>query len=221
MKFLLKLIRFIYRPIKLYFLNKKVTDGRGKIICLDPFFKIKIKLGHNSKLILNGDLTFLTHLEGNLLSYINISDNATMIIDGPFTIGNGVRIHLQQDSILHIGGADKEDLSGITENSKIMVYNSIKIGKDFLCAWDVFITDSDWHSLTHNNVLQKHHGPVIIGDKVWITSGCKILKGTEIGNGSIVGSSSVLSNTKYLKSSIIKGNPAVGKVKNISWSRKI
>ena len=70
MKLLLKIIRYIYRPIKLYFLNKKVTEGRGKIFLSDPFFKIKISLGANARLILNGDLTFLTHLEGNLLSHI-------------------------------------------------------------------------------------------------------------------------------------------------------
>lgn len=198
-----------------------ITAGNGKIICTDPFFKIKITMGKNSELILNGDLTLLTHMEGNLISYINIGDNAKMIIDGPFVIGNGVRIHLNKDSTLHIGGADKEDLSGITENTKIMVYESVRIGKDFLCSWDVFITDSDWHTIIHDNKIQNHNKPVIIGDKVWITSGCKILKGTEIGECSIVGSNSVLTNTKFSKSSVIKGNPAVGKIKNIIWSRKI
>jgi len=28
-----------------------------------------------------------------------------------------------------------------------MVYKRITIGKDFLCSWNMFITDCDWHGM--------------------------------------------------------------------------
>lgn len=81
-------------------------------------------------------------------------------------IRNGVRIFLSRNSELYFGGADHDDLSGITENTILMVRESIKIGKDFICAWDVFITDFDWHSVYKNEVLMRHTAPVEIGNKV-------------------------------------------------------
>lgn len=216
-----KIIRLLFLPFKLYMLNKLITEGNGKIVTNDLFLKIKIFKGKNSKFILNGNLTLDRHLGGESLIYINIGDEAELKIDGNFMIGNGVRIHLCKKSQLKIGGAMNENISGITENTKIMVYDSVTIGKDFICAWDVFITDSDWHKIEKDNIVKSHHKPVYIGDHVWVTSGCKILKGTNIGKGSIVAGNAILTNNFYPDYSIIAGNPPSVVSKNINWSREI
>jgi len=216
-----KIVKRLYRWIKTWYLNKKVTSGHGKIIINDPFFKVKIIVDQGGEFVLNGKLIFERHLEGGGITVIRVSSGARLTIDGDFMIGNGVRISLSKNSELYFGGADQDDLSGITENTKLMVRESIKIGKDFICAWDVFITDCDWHSVYKNGDLMSHTAPVEIGNKVWFTSGCKILKGSVIGDNSIVTSNSVVSNKRFENNSIISGNPAISKKSELTWKRVI
>lgn len=45
-----------------------------------------------------------------------------------------------------------------------MVNQKIEIGKDFDCAWDVFISDCDWPQI-EGQPFQRN---VRIGDHVWV-----------------------------------------------------
>lgn len=101
-----------------------------------------------------------------------------------------------------------------------MVYNSISIGSDLLCAWDVFISDSDWHLINRYGTTSDHHADIVIGDHVWIAPGCNILKGTNIGDGSIIANKST-TNKSYPTNTLIAGNPAKAIQHNINWSRDI
>jgi len=223
MRKIFAIFRILIIYLKTFFLKKKFDNENVKIYISDPFLKITIIKEKDSKLIINGTLKFIRHLGGNGEIWIYLSENSTLQINGDFIIGNGVRIYLSKNSKLCFGGKSKESESGITENSKIMVYNSINIGKDFLCAWDVFISDSDWHSIFKDNVLLKNHTiPIVIGDHVWIGPGCSILKGTKIGEGSIIGSKSLLSNNTFPENSLIAGIPAKVIIENsVKWTRDI
>jgi acetyltransferase-like isoleucine patch superfamily enzyme len=132
-----------------------------------------------------------------------------------FSIGPGGQISLMSGAILSIGGQLKESGSGITSNSILMVKKSLKIGYDFICAWDVYITDCDWHQISG----QEAQADVEIGNHVWIANSCNILKGTKIGDNCIIASNSKLINKQFDDDSLIAGIPAKIIKNDIQWSR--
>lgn len=179
--------------------------------------KLKIRKGQHSTFILDGVLNVSPFRHGHEPVRITLDAGATLEVCGDFTIGNGTEIYLWDDSYLRIGGNDLESGSGITERTRIMVYKRITIGKDFLCAWGVFITDCDWH-LVETKLPQDD---VTIGDHVWIALNCSILKGTQIGSGSIVSTGTVISKKRFPDSCIIGGNPAMVLDSVVGWRRDL
>ena len=94
--------------------------------------------------------------------------------------------------------------SAISEDSVI------SIGADCLIGHNVFIIDSNFHSL---NPDLRHGGgkttskEVCVGNNVFIGSCVTILKNTHIGDGSVVAAGAVVSGT-FPSRSLIAGNPA-------------
>ena len=195
----------------------KVTEGRGKIILYDPSIRLNITKSPGAKFVLNGNLIISPHLRGITPINIILEANATLIIDGDFTIGQGIAISVSKGAEVYIGGKDKESAAGITADTTIMAYHKIHIGKDFLCAWDIFISDSDWHHIDG----QSHHADVFIADHVWIAHKTSILKGTTIGEGSIVASHSKLINKTFGSNALVGGTPAKELKSPVNWCRDI
>lgn len=210
-----------YIPSKLicllrsWYYTQKVDSGKGRIIIQDPFIKFKIIKGRGSSFSLLGNLIIQEH--NGLIDpiYIRMGNNSILNINGDFNLGSGVRIILSDKASLIIGGKVNESASGITANTLIMVYKKITIGKDFVCAWNVFISDSDWHSIEGEN----HSDDVNIGDHVWIANSCSILKGVKIGDNCIVGSHSKLIKKAYIDNTMIAGIPAKVVKTEINWKR--
>jgi hypothetical protein len=218
--------RNLLRP-KLYlikarsiFIKRKLSNKNSKVIMNNPFYKITIVKKKGAVFNINGTLKLISDCGQTNRTYIDLEENATLQIDGDFWIGNGVRILVAKNGLLKIGGRDKESESGITSNSTIFTYSKIDIGKDFLCAWDVFITDSDWHYLEFDGVPQLN-SDVSIGNHVWVTNNCSILKGTKIGNNCVIGNYSLLSDKTYPDNSLIAGIPAKILKQNCKWSRDL
>lgn len=204
----------IIRRIKSRYYTLKYVDGKGEIYFASNSVKLKVRKGKNAKLNIDGKLMVISHLMGTNQTNIVLGERAKLSVRGDFQLGNGVTIALAEDARLTIGGKLKESNSGITANSTLMVNKKIAIGRDFLCAWDVFITDSDWHSIEG----QHHQGDVIIGDHVWIAHKSSILKGTIIGDGCIVASHSKLGNKEYPEDSLIGGTPGKVLRTDVSWN---
>ncbi|MBP1663195.1 MAG: hypothetical protein H6Q19_335 [Bacteroidetes bacterium] len=209
-------ITFICKIRSNYYTNK-IDDGGGKIIISDTFMNFKIKKHPTARLIIKGNLRTIAHVGNKNPIYIELGENSTLSIEGDFTIGRGVRITLNTNSVLIIGGKEKESDSGITADTLIMVYKKISLGKDFMCAWNVFISDSDWHHIEGQN----HHSDIIIGDHVWIANSNNILKGSVIGNNTIVASNSKTINSAYPDNVLIGGVPAKILREKIGWSRDL
>lgn len=204
--------------IKSYFLSKKVDEGNGKFIIKDSKIKVKIRKRDGAKLQLNGNVIISSHsCSTNKTVTIDLGKHSLLKIDGDFTIGNDVKIHLNKGAQLSFGGKLIESASGITADTFIMVNKKIEIGTDFLCAWGVFITDSDWHQIEG----QAHQADVLIGNHVWIANNSSILKGTAINDNCIVASNSKLINRIYPSDSMIAGSPARVVKSDIKWSRDI
>jgi len=214
----------IYRRIICFFreisLNAQV-DERASKRCgfrLDgPYAKLLITKAQGAKIIINGRVEVNRWFYGEGISCISMGENSRLEIDGDFVIGNGVRISLCRDARLYIGGKRQESASGITENTKIMVRKNISIGTDFMCAWNVFITDCDWHPI--DNLPSQ--ADVQIGNHVWVAPNCSILKGTAIGDGSIIATATLLHKADIPAESLCGGNPFKILSRGKKWSRDL
>lgn len=198
-----------------YYFSQRIDDGGGKIIITKPFIRFKIQKDKTARLYIKGDFRVVPNILGNDQTIISLGRNAIFKVNGDFTIGQGVRFGLSENSMLTIGGKNKESDSGITANTVIMVFKKIEIGKDFICAWNVFISDSDWHTIEG----QPKQADVFIGNHVWIANSCSILKGSIINDNSIVASHSKINNREYPPNVILAGLPAKVVKNDINWSR--
>jgi len=198
-------------------IKRQLSNENSSVELNDPHFKINIVKKKGAKFIVNGKLILASHYGVTNPATIFLDENATFQIDGDFGIGNGVLIRVDKNGLLKFGGTDVEVGSGITCNSTIYVNKKVEIGKDFSCAWNVFISDCDWHYIEYDGVPSKIQSDVLIGNHVWIAHDCSILKGTKIGNGSIVGSHSLLGGKTYPENSLIAGTPAKVIKNNCSW----
>ncbi len=199
-------------------LARLVDEGGGGIEpCEHPRFPFDVFKEPGAKLVLNGRLRLASFLGGNEASAIVIHAGGTVLIDGDFTIGNGVRIFVAKGASLHIGGSRVEPHSGITCNSTIMVQRHMQIGHDFLCAWNVLVTDSNWHGIRG----QASQADVKIGDHVWIAHGASVLKGARLGDGVVVASHSLASDADFPPHSLIGGTPAKVLRSDVVWQREV
>ena len=200
------------------FLVKKQFAGDGEVFFKNPLYRLKVMRGKNAKIVLRGKLTFSSFLGNNKSTEILLDEDATLEIDGDFEIGGGVSIYVQRGGVLKIGGREKEDKSGITCDSRIMVSKHVEIGKDFVCAWGCFISDCDWHQIFHGGVLANFQKDTIIGNHVWVAHGCSILKGSVIGDGCIVGCKSIVQQS-FPENCLVVGCPAKVVRTDCSWKR--
>lgn len=212
--------RRLILKIRAYRVRRNILNKDSRVELNDPLKVIIIK-EKGARFICKGTLRFSSHFGGNYPICIHLRKNATLQIEGDFTLGNGVQIFVNENGFLRIGGKEVETGSGITCDSKIYAYKRIEIGKDFLCAWNVFLTDCDWHSTKYDGVASELSSDVIIGNHVWISHGCNILKGTKIGDGSIVGTNSLLRNKTYPEQSLIVGTPGKVVKRNCEWNRDL
>ncbi len=211
------IFKILICKIKSKYYCRYIDEGNGKIIFKDSNIALKINKTKGSKLILNGDVMISSHIGGNNPIVINLGKNSILEFGGDFIIGNGVRLAINNGAVLYFGGKDLESASGITADTIIMCNKRIKIGNDFLCAWGVFISDSDWHSIGSQN----HQADVFIGNHVWIANNSNVLKGSIIGDNSIVASQSKIINKSYPPNSMLAGVPATIVKTGITWCRDI
>ena len=91
--------------------------------------------------------------------------------------------------------------------SRISASDEITIGDAVMLARDVYITDSDWHTIYDRTVRAEAPAPVHIGDNVWLGDGSCVLKGVTIGENSVVAARAVV--VKDVPANVVvAGNPA-------------
>jgi len=210
-------IKYLICKIKSIYYSCYIDDGNGRFIIQDPNIKLRLKKNKGSKLLVNGTVIINSHIGGINPVVISLGVDSILEIAGDFSIGNGVKIILEEKAVLYFGGKEIESASGITSDTIIMCNKKISIGKDFLCAWGVFITDSDWHSIGD----QFHQADVSIGNHVWIANNSSVLKGSNIGDNSIIASQSKVINKIFTSNSMLAGIPARVVKDDITWSRDV
>lgn len=171
--------------------------------------------GKNAKLEISGAITVAGWGGSYLPSSLILGDDSCVRILGNFMIGPNVHISTRAGAEIEFGGESKSSGSGITCNSRIMAENSIKIGADAIMAWDVLVTDSDWHRIERSQRIEA----VEIGDSVWIAHGVSVLKGSFIPSGSIVGAKSLVQAKFSGKNLLLAGTPARVIREGVQWER--
>lgn len=176
---------------------------------------LRILMGEKCVVTLIGTLQVNSWGGSNITSSISCSNESTLIIFGDFEIGPNVHIQLAQGAKLTLGGKKNSSASGITCDSRIMVEDTLNIGCDCIIAWDVFISDSDWHDMS--GIVRC--SPVSIGDHVWISHGVSVLRGSVIPSGCIIGARSLVANVFDTEKALIAGVPAKVIRNGVEWSR--
>jgi acetyltransferase-like isoleucine patch superfamily enzyme len=184
--------------------NVRITSSKMRLEC---------RRHRTATVIVKGKLELMSWLRNSEPVIICLERDARLEINGDFLLGPNCRISVNPGASLIIGGCEKERVSGFTANLLLIAVKLITIGKDFLGAWDIFITDSDHH------VYGGEVGtlPVIIGDHVWATPNVSILKGAHIGADSVIAHRAVVLKGDHLAQSLLAGNPAVRIAQAKEW----
>ncbi len=175
-----------------------------KVRFISTRMRLVILKARSSRVILNGTLEISPWLGNYQPVVISLGDDAEFRIDGDFLLGANCRISVGIKASLVLGGRQCESASGITENAIILVAKSIEIGKDFLGAWGLFITDADHHQYGDANPPIS----VNIGDHVWMCPESSVLKGACIGANSVITQRAVVLCGVYPDCSLLGGMPA-------------
>lgn len=181
----------------------RYCKGCGRIIFKSSF--VKLRVSNCGTIKLNGNLIIDSHLDTPGYISISIRRNGFLCVENDFVIGQNIKIFVNDNAKLLIKGRHIESTSGITCDSSIMCYKSITIGSDFLCSWNVYITDCDWHQIIKNGIYEKVNDNVVIGNHVWIASNVIISKGAFIGNDVIIGAYTKIGNKMVSDRSTIVG----------------
>ncbi|MHA6533610.1 acyltransferase [Paenibacillus sp. BAC0078] len=130
------------------------------------------------------------------------------VLSNNIKIGNNVTIY---PDVLFWG--DGEIVIGnnvdIGKDTVIFSHNKVSIGDNTSIAAQCFIIDSN-HGFERNKLIREqplNSKEIIIGEDVWIASGCKIIKGAEIKDGSVIGAMSLV-NSLIDENTIAVGVPA-------------
>ena len=100
--------------------------------------------------------------------------------------------------------------------------SNIIIGNDCMFSDEIYIRPHDGHCIYDINTkeLLNDNKDIIIGNHVWVSNRCTILKGAKVGNNCVVGNSSLVNKKIEKNNCIIAGIPAKVVKENISWDRK-
>lgn len=216
-----KVIIYLYCLLKGKYYTMKYVNGRGQIIFNYPYLKLRIDKCQNASFELRGNLILDSHCGGRGYVSIRLMPGASFVVENDFLLGQNCKIHVHNNAFLYIGGKKKESVSGITSDSIIMCYKNISIGTDLICGWNVFITDSDWHTTFVNGQKRSHHKDVNIGNHVWIGSNVIISKGVYINSNSVIAAFSKVGAGNFPQNSVLAGIPALVLPLSIDWNRDI
>jgi acetyltransferase-like isoleucine patch superfamily enzyme len=110
---------------------------------------------------------------------------------------SGVKI-VTQTSSAHVLVGEEAMLGGVT----IVCTERVEIGRGAILA-NSYLTDKDFPLDEAEKPV-----PVKIGEDCWISGGCGVLKGTDLGNGSVLGVGAVCRQGRYPAGFVLLGNPA-------------
>lgn len=228
--------------------NNKIVwlkkDTERNIYFKSPAFKLDIS-GNNNSVILTGKIRRKNLFK--LLSGLKLTikgDNNRVLIEFPNNFQNTWICISENNNLFSIKKTKfpvREATFFIEGNSDVIIgegsqlknrglyvvlngcykqKHKLILGDNVYIAKDAIIRTSDGHTLIDLTTGKAFNEPkdIIIGNNVWITSRCTILKGTKLPDNSIVGACSLVNKEFREKNVLIAGSPARIIKKNIDWA---
>lgn len=96
----------------------------------------------------------------------------------------------------------------------------ISFGNNCSLGWGITFNTSDGHPVWHKGEKQQMEASIEIGDNVWLTPHCSLLKNAQIPDHCIVAQKSVITKRFTEKHCLIGGIPARVVAHGIEWHAK-
>lgn len=140
-----------------------------------------------------------------------------LVFRGSCKFAKATQILVWDKGVLEIG-----DSSWLGSFTKVVVFGSVSIGKNFMSSWECQIFDTDFHFIINksNKTVADNIKPVTIGERVWLGSRVSVLKGTALPDETIVAASSLCNanySERYSNSIILGGVPAKLLTENVVY----
>lgn len=195
-RFELPVFRPVYRLLERErLLRLSLWNAFTRIVYHTPIFKLRCDSVGRGLYLIGGIPLVMGHLRLKLGDDVSLHGKSTLI---------GAKVF--ENPTLSIGS-----------NSCLGYQLIIDVGCDVTIGNNVFIGDRvsilsyDGHPVKpeerHLPASRASSKPIVIGDNVWISGNCVILKGVTIGEGAVIANGSVVT-TKVPPKSMAFGNPA-------------
>lgn len=196
--------------------HKKIKGKSNKIEYTDVIL-------NNITFDIKGDNNNIKIKSGSILNNVKFfirGNHHTVMIEKNCIFSRGGSIWFEHDNgHLKIGeNTTMEDVHiAVTEPG-----SQINIGRNCMFAYDIDIRTGDSHSIidSESGVRINYAKDIRIDDHVWLSSHCRVLKGSTICKNSIVGTNAVVTKAFNEEGVILAGIPARIVKRNISWDRK-
>lgn len=166
--------------------------------------RMRVVKAREGRIEITGRLIVSAWMGGAGTTRLFVGRGAWLVVGNDFRIGHDVLLVVSEGGRLELGGRDRAATSGITCKSVVFATEAVTIGRDCIVSWNTTITDSDHHPV--DGIIARQ--PVVLGDRVWVSTGAGILKGAQVGAGSIVGASALVLRGTYPDRSVLAGVPA-------------
>lgn len=223
-KIAIHLSTLVLFPLYSIVLRKKSLRGSTLLL-------VKIKKPKCSNLKLNNcsieQSAFVIKGSSNSIHCQNVeikkSDIRIVGTNNRVTIKSGVKLNKFKINIKGSGCTINIGENSTFEGCRIVnagISNSITIGDDCMFSDHIEVWASDTHTIydENDNIINKEK-PITIGNKVWVGSHVKILKGVTISDGSIIGMGSIITKNTPSNSLSI-GSPNTVIKEKTHWSRE-
>lgn len=222
----LKTVQFNYRvfppevarklPVWVHYRVKVDSVEKGCIqIDAEEITKAMIRLGCN-----NGSPEILNwaYAKKKNDGYIRIGPGSKLIFRGKANVAKGFSLVADCGGTIDIGADFYANLNFFAEANRF-----VKIGRDCMLGWNVFIRDVDGHPVYARSdpakqVLNAPKG-IEIGQHVWLGAETSVLKGAKIPDHSVVAYGALVTGRQFQqKHTIIGGIPASVIKSDIEWA---
>lgn len=143
---------------------------------------------------------------------IHVSEHGKIILKGHTSISEGTVLRCDGDGIIELGESFYCNCNCYFRSGSL-----ISFGNACSLGWNVVINTSDGHQVWHNGIKVSMEAPIVVGNHVWLTSDCSLLKNTKIPNNCIVAQKAVVTKSFNNENCLIGGIPAREILGNIEW----
>lgn len=217
--------KYMRRKIKLFIslMNNNnqllfIDNGKEKrfnIFCNIQKITVSIKGNNNTIRLPQNNKIYGLRIE------INGNNNFLELKESKYEFGKLSEIILENGAKLTIG-------KDCFVTSRLFIHaegpnTHIKIGNNCFLARETTIRNTDSHTIYDKNNKQKilnSNSSVTIGNHVWITPKCTILKGVTLADNCIVGTNSIVTKSFNNEYCIIAGNPAKIVKTDVNWDER-